>query len=150
MVLFCTKPGEIMKPGFLLQAARKNAKSILQGGLTICAVSLLVLLLNGKYVYNWIAGPFPVNPALAESIGMKEFGQVDGTLVPTGLSEQSTTTVRIFRRALETSSTNVTANYYLFPLEGKFVMVKAAPDFTGTTARGRLVPLPEKLLSFPQ
>ncbi len=139
-----------MKPGFLLEAARKNAKSALKGGLAICVISLLILLLNGKYVYNWVAGPFPMNSALAESAGMKEFGQLRGTLIPTGIAEQSTTTVRVFRRALEASSKEVTANYYLALLDGKFMMVKTAPDFSGSTARGRLVPLPEKLRSFPQ
>lgn len=139
-----------MKPGFLLEAARKNAKSILQGGLTICALCALVLLLNGKYVYNWVAGPFPLNSALAESPGMKEFSQIDGRLIATGLGEQSTTTLRVLRRALETSSTSVSAVYYLFPLDNRFVVVKTAPDFSGGAARGRLVPLPEKIRSFPQ
>ena len=139
-----------MKPGFLLEAARKNAKSILQGGLTICAISALVLLLNGRYVYNWVAGPFPMNSALAESPGMKEFGQIDGSLIGTGLAEQSTTSVRVFRRALETSSTSASAIYYLFPLNNKFVVVKTAPDFSAGAVRGRLVPLPDKIRSFPK
>ena len=133
-----------------MDAARKNAKSILQGGITVCAISLLVLLLNGKYVYNWIAGPFPVSSSLIESPGMKEFSQVDGTLIPTGIAEETTTSVRIFRRALETSSKSVSANYYLFPLDNRFVVVKTSPDFAGSSARGRLVPLPEKVRSFPQ
>lgn len=139
-----------MKPGFLLEAARKNAKSILQGGLTICAISALVLVLNGRYVYNWVAGPFPMNSALAESPGMKEFGQIDGSLIGTGLAEQSTTSVRVFRRALETSSTSASAIYYLFPLNNKFVVVKTAPDFSAGAVRGRLVPLPDKIRSFPK
>jgi hypothetical protein len=139
-----------MKPGFLLQAARKNAKAIVQGGLIICAIAALVLLVNGKYVYNWVAGPFPMNSALAESPGMKEFSRVDGNLIGTGLAEHSTTTVRVLRRALETSSTSVSAIYYLFPLDNKFVLVKAAPDFSAGAARGRLVPLPERIRSFPQ
>jgi hypothetical protein len=139
-----------MKPGFLLEAARKNAKSAWQGGLAVCAISVLVLLLNGTYVYNWVAGPFPMDSALAESPGMKEFAQAGGTLIPTDLVERKLSVVRILRSALEVRDNTVSANYYLFPLDGKFVMVKTAPDFAGTTVSGRLVPLPEKVRSFPQ
>jgi hypothetical protein len=141
--------GSGMKPGFLLEAARKNVKSTMQGGFTICVISLLVLLLNGKYVYNWVAGPFPMNSALANSPGMKEFSKVEGTLIPTGLAEQNTTTLRILR-AVKASNTSVSANYYLFPLDNQFVVVKAGPDFSGNFVRGRLVPLPERIRRLPQ
>jgi hypothetical protein len=138
-----------MKPGFLLEAARKNATSLVQGGLVICAISALVLLLNGKYVYNWVAGPFTVSSILAESPGTKEFGRIRGSLIPTRIAEKTTMTLRVLRRAVETSSTRVSANYYLFPLDGRFLVVKTAPDFSGSTASGRMVPLPEHIRSFP-
>src|SRR5258708_7124126 len=126
-----------MKPGFLLEAARRNAKSNLKGALAVLTISLLVLVLNGKYVYNWVAGPFPINGVLADSPGMKEFCQLRGPLIPTGIAEQRTTTVSIFRRALEASSKDITANYYVAAVDGKVIMIKTAPDFSGDTVRGR-------------
>src|SRR5437588_9494874 len=107
-----------LKPGFLLNAARASAMTMLRGALVICGFSLLVLLLNYKYVYNWIAGPFPLTADLVESVQRREFAEVTGALIPTAFEERTTTTVRLFHRAMEHSSTAVTASYFLFAIEG--------------------------------
>ena len=139
-----------MKPGFLLEAARRNVRSAVSAGCAICVIALIVLGLNGKYVYNWIAGPFPVSSTLAEIPDVKEFAHVSGSFISTGIAEQSTTTVRVFRRALEVGTKDVTAIYYLVALDGRFLVVKGSPNFAGNSAEGRLVALPEKLRSLPQ
>src|SRR5262249_50890688 len=43
------------------------------------------------------------------------------------------------------STTDISANFFLVPLNNKFLLLKVAPDFSGGVARGRLVPLPETL-----
>jgi hypothetical protein len=138
-----------VKPGFLLEAARRDVKSTMRGGVGLCVLCLIVLALNGRYVYNWMAGPFEVDPVLAELPGAKEFAQVSGNFIPTPFNEVRTSTLRIFR-VVASSTTDVSANVFLVSVGPKFLVVKTAPDFSGGTAHGRLVPLPEKIRALTQ
>jgi hypothetical protein len=133
-----------MKPGFLLEAARKHAKGLVRGGIGLCVFCLLVLLLNGKFVYNFVAGPFAVTPMMSELPATREFAQVAGNLVQTTVVEQRTTTVRMFR-ILSTSTHDISAKFSVAPMNGKFLVIKTGPEFSGNTARGRLVSLPQDL-----
>ena len=133
-----------MKPGFLLEAARKHAKGMVRGGIGLCVLCLLVLLLNGKFVYNSIAGPFELTPTLAEVPTSREFARVNGSFMPTPVAAQHTTKVRVFR-VIPITSTDISARFFVVPMNGKYLVVKAPPDFSGNTANGRLVELPDSL-----
>jgi hypothetical protein len=156
-----------IKPGFLLEAARQHAKSLLRTCLVFCGFALFVLLLNYKYVYNFVAGPFPLTAELAESPGAKEFAQAQRETIPTGIVERdgviekktaararkTTLRYRLSRLVWRGSLWRVTndTDYYLVPVDaGKYVLVRTWPDFSGRVISGQLVPVPEKLRNISQ
>jgi hypothetical protein len=130
-----------MRRGAIVEAIRKeNRTSVVAAGV-LTALVVGVLLLNGKYMYNFAAGPFRFDAALAASPGAREFVRAEGPLLPTGLSQE--TTVRLFRGVVETKS--ISANYMAMLAGDRFLMVKVKPEFSGRVVEGRLVPLPESI-----
>jgi len=81
---------------------------------------------------------------MSELSETREFAQVTGNLVPTTVVEQRTTTVRMFR-VLSTSTKDISARFWIVPMNGKYLVIKTDPAFSGNMARGRLVALPENL-----
>lgn len=139
-----------MQTGFLLESARSNARRRVRSAVVMFAVCVVLLLINGKFIYNCIAGPFPMTPQLAEFSGSKEWVRIGSGMVYTGLADQKTTTLRILGKLAETRSTDITAHYYLAPLDdNQFILIKTEPDFSGQSAEGRLVPLPDKIRVSP-
>ncbi len=130
-----------MRRGAILEAIRKENRSSVTAAVVLTAIVLGVLLLNWKYVYNFAAGPFRFDAALAASPGVREFVRAEGTLLPTGMSQE--TTVRLFRGVVETRS--ISASYMAMLAGDRFLMVKVKPEFSGKVVEGRLVPLPESI-----
>jgi hypothetical protein len=132
-----------MQRGALLEAVRRENRTAVLAALLLCAIPAAVLLFNWKYMYNWAAGPFPFDEALAAAPRAREFVRAEGPLLPTGLTEE--TTFRLFRGAVESKS--VSANYMAMLTAGRFLVVKLEPSFSGKVVEGRLVPLPEAVRS---
>jgi hypothetical protein len=130
-----------MRRGAILEAARRENRTAAIAALIFTALLAGVLLFNWKYMYNWAAGPFRFDEALAAAPGAREFVHAEGTLLPTGLTQE--TTLRLFRGAVESKS--VSATYMAMLTGGRFLMVKAKPEFSGKVVEGRLVPLPETI-----
>jgi hypothetical protein len=138
-----------MQNGFLLDAARSDAKRKLRSSAVMCGLCLIVFLLNYTFMYNAIAGPFPMTVELADFSGHKEFVKVQSDFIDTGLAQEHTTTLRLFKGLAESRSSDITAKYYLAPLGDQFLVIKAEPDFSGRVAEGRLVPLPNQVRDYP-
>ena len=128
-----------MEPGTLLAAAKRDTKAGVTAALVFVVLCAGVLALNWKYVYNFVAGPVPFSGALAADPGPREWVRVDGPLIKTGLVEERT--LRLFRGLAESKSTS--ANYLGRIVDGKLLIVKVEPEFSGSVAEGRLQPLPE-------
>ncbi len=130
-----------MRRGAILEAIRKENRNSVIAVMVLTALVAAVLLLNWKYMYNFAAGPFRFDAALAASPGAREFVRAEGPLLPTGMSQE--TTLRLFRGAVETKS--ISANYMAMLAGERFLMVKVKPEFSGKVVEGRLVPLPESI-----
>jgi hypothetical protein len=134
-----------MKRGFILQLVRQSTRNSLTAGVVFCCLSALVFLINYVYVYNWLSGPFQINAQTAQQPGKKEFFRADGPVVYSGIAQEKTTTTKLFKGLIENKSTDVSARYQLMLLEDRFLVMKTEPDFSGNSAQGRLVPLPENV-----
>jgi hypothetical protein len=130
-----------MRRGAILEAIRKENRNSVIAVLVLTALLAAVLLFNWKYMYNFAAGPFRFDAALAAAPGAREFVRAEGPLLPTGMSQE--TTFRLFRGAVETKS--ISANYMAMLAGDRFLMVKVKPEFSGKVVEGRLVPLPETI-----
>lgn len=130
-----------MQRGTILEAVRQQNRSLILGVSLLCAILLAVLGYNWKYLYNWAAGPFEFDAALAADPGAREFVRAEGPMLPTGLSEEST--LRLFRGAVE--STRTSANYLAMLAGDGLLMVKVEPEFSGSVVEGELGPLPEAI-----
>jgi hypothetical protein len=136
------KPKElIVNEGSIRQTIRRQARSLIITSSVIVALCLAILAFNWKYVFNWVAGPVPFTAALAANPGAREFVSAKGELKPTGFAQES---VIKLKGKIELPK-NVTAEYMTIQVEGKMLLVKAPPNFTGTTVEGRLVPIPAEL-----
>lgn len=130
-----------MHRGAILEAIRKENRNSVVFVSILTAVLAAVLLINWKYMYNFAAGPFRFDAALAAAPGAREFVRAEGPLLPTGMSQE--TTFRLFRGAVETKS--ISANYMAMLAGDRFLVVKVEPEFSGKVVEGRLVPLPESI-----
>lgn len=133
-----------MKDGVILRAARDSAKSTVNLAIVFIVLCLIVLGFNWRYVYNLFSGPVPLTGALATNPGAREFVTVEGKLIPTGATQQ--TTLKFKGLKIDESKS---ADYMMLALDGRFVVVKVPANFTGNTVQGRLEELPEELKSTP-
>ena len=130
-----------MQRGFLLETARQHAKGILKTATTVGLLALLILLFNYTYVYNWLAGPFPLTPVIADGGTNKEFVRTSGDLTFTGIVEEKTSTVRLLRGLVENRQAEISADYFAITMEDRIFIVKTKHDFSGRSVQGRLIPL---------
>lgn len=128
-----------MRYGAILDAARRDSRELLTAALVLFALCAGVVGLNWKYVYNWLAGPFPFDRRLADAPGAREFAHAEGPALPTGVVQE--TTFRLLRGLAETKS--VSARYLAMLVGDRILVVKVPPEFAGTVVEGRLVPLPD-------
>jgi hypothetical protein len=136
------KPKALIKnEGSIRQTVRKQARSLVITSSVLVALCLAILGFNWKYILNWVAGPVPFTAVLAANPGAREFVSAKGELKPTGFAQES---VIKLKGKIELPK-NVTAEYMTMQVEGKTLLVKAPPNFTGTTVEGRLVPIPAEL-----
>ncbi len=127
-----------MTRGTIKAAALKDNRGAAIALTVVVAICAGILGLNWRYVYNFVTGPYQFDAALSAAPGPREFVRATGTLVPTGVVEELT--IRLLRGATESKS--VTAQYLAMNIDGRLLIVKTEPDFSGSTAEGRLVPLP--------
>jgi hypothetical protein len=128
-----------MRHGAILEAARRDSRDLLTAALVVFVLCAGVVALNWKYVYNWLAGPFPFDQHLSDSPGAREFVHVEGPALPTGIVQE--TTLRLLHGLTETKS--VSARYLAMLAGDRILVVKVPPEFSGTVVEGRLVALPE-------
>jgi len=128
-----------MQRGSILESARRDTKGGLLAGAILAGVCLAVLGLNWKFLYNAVAGPFPFTAALSQSPGSREWVTASGTLIDTGATEKLTVRLRSVP-FIKTSAT--TARFVVMPIEGRMLLAKVDPDFSGTFVSGKLVRLP--------
>jgi len=124
--------------GVIKETALKDNRGAAIALTVLAVICLAVLGYNWRYVYNFATGPYTFDSALSAAPGPREFVRATGTLVPTGVVEELT--IRLLRGATESKS--VTAQYLAMNIDGRLLIVKTEPDFSGSTAEGRLVPLP--------
>jgi hypothetical protein len=128
-----------MTRGTILDAARTDSRGFLGAAFVLFLVCGAVVALNWKYVYNFLAGPFPFDQRLSDAPGAREFVRAEGPALPTGMVQE--TTFRLLRGLAETKSVSAS---YLAMLEGdRILVVKVRPEFSGNVVEGRLVRLPE-------
>lgn len=127
----------------ILNAARRDQKSLVQGCIGVLVLCAVVLGINWKYVYNAVSGPQPFTAQLAASPGSREWVSASGAAIPTGLAQQST--LSLLHGAVKSEVT--TAQYLAMLVEGRLLIVKAEPEFAGKEVSGRLVELPAAVQS---
>ena len=130
-----------MKQGMIADIVQKQAKSLITTSGVVFLLCIIVFGLNWKYLFNWFAGPMPFTAALAANPGVREFVSTSGQLQPTGFAQESTLKLK----GAVPLSKSVTADYMTMQIEGKKLLIKTSPEFTGTTIEGRLVPIPTEL-----
>ena len=127
-----------MTRGAIKEAALNDMRGVAMALTVVAAVCAGILGLNWRYVYNAVTGPYQFDSALSAAPGVREFVRATGTMVPTGMVEE--VTLRLLRGATESKSVN--AQYLAMNVDGRLLIVKTDPDFSGSVAEGRLVPLP--------
>jgi hypothetical protein len=127
-----------MTRGAIKAAALEDNRGAAIALTVVVAICAGILGLNWRYVYNFVTGPYQFDSALSAAPGPREFVRATGTLVPTGVVEELT--IRLLRGATESKS--VTAQYLAMKVDGRLLIVKTEPDFSGSIVEGRLVPLP--------
>ena len=132
--------GVTMHRGAILEAIRKENRNSVVFVSILTAVLAAVLLINWKYMYNFAAGPFRFDAALAAAPGAREFVPAEGTLLPTGMSQE--TTFRLFRGAVETKS--ISANYMAMLAGDRFLVVKVEPEIWARSSRDVTTPCPSE------
>jgi hypothetical protein len=116
-----------MRRGAILEAVKKENRNSVIAVTILAALLAAVLAFNWKYMYNWAAGPFRFDAALAAAPGAREFVRAEGPLLPTGMAQE--TTFRLFKGAVETKS--ISASYMAMLAGDRFLMVKVKPEFSG-------------------
>lgn len=127
---------------------RRTTRNLLLVSAGLVAVVLVVALLNGRYLYNAILGPFPVdhqtltvtaNPDAAP----RYFVTVTGDeRLATGF-QAITRTVDKYSRAVKSEQT--TADYLALRLGGRLLLAKAPLEAQGTRLSGALAAIPAGL-----
>ena len=121
-----------MTRGTILDAARTDSRGFLGAAFVLFIVCGAVVALNWKYVYNFLAGPFPFDQRLSDAPGAREFVRAEGPALPTGMVQE--TTFRLLRGLAETKS--VSANYLAMLEGGRILVVKVRPEFSGNVVEG--------------
>ncbi len=129
--------------GWIMGVARKDRISLLSALCILFAITSGLLWWNGSYIYNAALGPFDLTPELASNPGRRVWIRSSGTLVPTGLEEQ--TTVKLLKGLA--STTSVSAKYLAQPKDGKLLIVKLSPHSSGDPVLGELLPLPATVVA---
>src|SRR5947209_19936316 len=91
----------------ILTAARRDLSANLKASLALAAVCAIVLGFNWKYVYNWMAGPFPFDSfeaGIASRASVREFVRAEGPIASTGWAQEST--IRLLRGVVESKNTS--------------------------------------------
>lgn len=129
-----------MQPGALISQARKDAAGIRLAGLVLVGICLLVFALHWKRVFNTLTGPRPLESGYLEKPGAIAYVACEGSLAEFGrqLSQLKFHGVRIGGGA-------ETAKYMLMEFEGKMLIVKVPPGFTGTRVAGEIEAPPEEI-----
>jgi hypothetical protein len=146
-----------MTQGAILNAARHDNTFLLQLFLVLTLLCGGVVALNGRYVYNFITGPYPATKAVATAPGMHEFVRAEGQLIDVGAKETSTShwvgfgingkLLAAAANAVSTPQREVSARFLLMKIDDGLMIAKVKPDFTGRVVQGRMVPLPTGLQS---
>jgi hypothetical protein len=131
-----------MDTGIIAGAARRDARGFVTASLFLVFLFAAVLGLNWKYVYNWFAGPFPLDASVADAPGAREWVTAQGATASSGVVQ--TTSLKLFRGLVKTPGA-VTAEYRVMEVGGRPLLVSVPSGFSGTTVEGRLAPLPEEL-----
>lgn len=130
-----------MQRGMLVKRARSDARNMVIATAVLALLCAGVLGANWKYVYNWVAGPFQFDASLSATPGSREFVRVEGLMLgSTGVVDQAR--LRPLRGVAKTKP-SVTADYLAMLVDGRVLVVKVEPGFSGKQVEGRLVSVPD-------
>jgi len=130
---------------WIAQMCRSRARRQTLGWVVVFLAGAALVLSNGRYVRNFVEGPFALQPTeLAQVTDLETapdyFVSVTGEkVVDTEIQEVTTTT----RNGVKEGS-HVSAGYYAFLVGDRFLVVKSAKQPPNTIS-GELLPLPSNL-----
>src|SRR4051812_44995707 len=114
----CLREATMFKRGDILEAARRDNKALVTGGVFLVAICLGVFALNLTYMRNWIGGPYTFTDELATNPGARRWVRAEGPTLATGVDQRMT--VKILKGLL--SSTQTTATYKALLCGKKFLV----------------------------
>jgi hypothetical protein len=130
--------------GAILEAARRDAATGLVVGVIFFGLCAGVVVLNWKYTYNWLTGPYVLDEALLADPGARQFVRADAPMVSTGLTQQ--TTLGLLRGLIKFDE-RTSALYQAMRIGGRPLLIKVRPESATPPVEGRLIALPEEIRS---
>ena len=123
-----------MKDRIIYKAALESAKGTVTLALLVIGLCFFILACSWKWVFNAAAGPVQFTGALALDPGVREFVSVEGQLIPTPFTEQTT----LKFKGIKIGPASTTTNYKMMMVDGQFLLVKLSADFEGKLVEGWL------------
>jgi uncharacterized protein DUF6709 len=128
-----------MTPSFVHATIRRSNRN----RLILCVVGALLLIglaaLNTRYLYNFFAGPFPIDRQTL--LATADAGDLQRYWVTVQGDDVADTGFQQVRRNKDTGSESVTASYMALLLDKRVLLVKAQDDKSVTSFTGYLEPL---------
>ena len=128
------REGGPVRRGAILEAIRKeNRNSVIAAAVLSAPSVAAVLLFNWKYMYNWAAGPFRFDAALAAAPGCPRVraGRGPAPADRDGAGDDPPACSGARSRAK-----SISANYMAMLAGDRFLMVKVKPEFSGKDRGG--------------
>ncbi len=129
-----------MPTEILIQKAQSDLGSSKKRLIIALAVCLIVFALNYKFLYNVAVGPFDAASVNLEDPGAVAYVASEGTFLNVGSQQKGLKVLGV--KAGEGVDVG---QYYLHPVNEKFILVYTDNDFAGDSVLGKLTRIPEDM-----
>jgi hypothetical protein len=130
-----------MRLGTIEEAARSDNRFSVWVSALLTTACVLVLAIHARYLYNWVAGPFPIEASQLADPGWHRFVRAQGELEHSGVIEE---TSRRIARFVEVHREE-TAEFFMMQVGDRLLLVKVPREFSGNVVEGQLVETPERV-----